>query len=207
MLSIIAMKFGCSECLCIAIESHSSALLKSLLEAFDVQYRDIFWAPTPTWNSWTMCEDEYIPVLHDMGPEIDLSIVGREDCCHMRVDVELLEPSKLFGKTRAYILVSLPMIARWHTSERFNAEGILRQSGKFDYSEPQFFAVQFFNRMRIVRGPLNVFEVYNEYSTICEYESKSESFVVALDPNKETTVFYEPFTVMSIVVCSLVHIQ
>ena len=39
----------------------------------------------------------------------------------------------------ANILVSLPMMARWHSSAKFDAERILRQSGEFDYSEPQFF--------------------------------------------------------------------
>ena len=156
------MKIGCSECLCIAIESHRSALLKWLLQRSDVQYRDIYWAPTPTQTSWKVTEGEEeckFPVLHDMGPDMDFSIVGRDDCGHMRVDVELCAPFECISKARAYILVSLPMIARWHTSERFNAERILRQSGKFDYSEPQFFALQFqFGIRNDLPGPLNVLE-------------------------------------------------
>ena len=74
-----------------------------------------------------------LPVLLDMGPEMDLSKVGREDCSHMRFDVELRAPLKLLWIERAYILVSLPLVARWHSSDRFDAERIIRQSGQFDY--------------------------------------------------------------------------
>ena len=81
-------------------------------------------------------------MLHYFGAESDLSFVGREDCGHMRVDVDLLTPfDMLWNRFNAYILVSLPQMARWHSSKRFNAERILRQSGKFDYSSPQFFHV------------------------------------------------------------------
>ena len=142
------MKVWCSECLCIAIESHRSALLKSLLQRSDDQYSDIFRAPTLSPNSWQFIDDIYnfkFPLLHDMGPDMDMSIVWRDDCGHMQVEVEFCDPSDLLNKQRAWILVSLPMIARWHTSERFNTERILRQSGKFDYSEPQFFDVLFIN--------------------------------------------------------------
>ena len=138
------MKFGCSECLCIAIESHRPALLKSLLQRSDIFYRDIIWAPTPV--EWSYPESTFtslaIPVLHYFGAESDLSFVGREDCGHMRVDVDLVTPFNVLWKHyNAYILVSLPQMARWHSSKRFNAERILRQSGKFDYSAPQFFHV------------------------------------------------------------------
>ena len=138
------MKFGCSECLCIAIESHRPALLKSLLQRTDIEYHDIFWAPTPrglTYPKSTFTRME-IPVLHYFGAESDLSFVGREDCGHMRVDVDLLTPfDVLWNPRNGYILVSLPLMARCHSSKRFNAERILRQSGKFDYSTPQFFHV------------------------------------------------------------------
>ena len=177
------MKIGCSECLCIAIESHRSALLKWLLQRSDVQYRDIYWAPTPTQKSWKDFE----------GEEMDFSIVGRDDCGHMRVDVELCASFDLIWKERAYILVSLPMIARWHTSERFNAERILRQSGKFDYSEPQFFEVQFGNRMRNnLPGPLKK-HLFNY--TMCEYECRNEtSRSVSLDCSTNIISLYEPST-------------
>ena len=135
------------------------------------------------------------PVLHDMGSDVDFLIVGRDDCGHMRVDVELCAPFKLLLKKRAYILVSFPMIARWHTSERFNAERILRQSGKFDYSEPQFFDVHwkeyFPNRKKSdLRGPL--FDWCD--STLCEYECRNESRSVSLDFSTPVISLYEPST-------------
>ena len=192
------MKIGCSECLCIAIESHRSALLKSLLQRSDVQYCDIFWAPTPSPNSWQYIEDERdckFPVLHDVGFDMDLSIIGRDDCGHMRVDVELCFPSAFFENVRAYILVSLPMIARWHTSERFNAERILRQSGKFDYSEPQFFDMQFSNIIRNgLPGPLNMPDEYLSFYTMCEYEIRNESRSVSLDSSTQVISLNEPST-------------
>ena len=191
------MKIGCSECLCIAIESHRSALLKWLLQRSDVQYRDIYWAPTPTRKSWKVIAGEEVrmfPLLHDMGSDMDFSIVGRDDCGHMRVDVELCAPFDFFEKERAYILVSLPMIARWHTSERFNAERILRQSGKFDYSEPQFFEVQFGIKNRnALPGPLNVLETYWS-NTMCEYECRNESCSVSLDSSTKEISRYDPST-------------
>ena len=125
------MKFGCSECLCIAIESHRPALLKSLLFGTDIVYRDIFWTPTP--RKWAKNKSTYtrmeIPVLHYFGAESDLSFLGREDCGHMRIDEELLTPfDELCNPHNAYILVSRALMARWHSSKAFNAERILRQS-------------------------------------------------------------------------------
>ena len=110
----------------------------------DIDYRDIFWAPTPL--EWTYPKSTFIrveiPMLHYFGADSDLSFVGRENCGHMRVDVDLLTPfDVLWNPRNGYILVSLPLMARWHSSKRFNAERILRQSGKFDYSTPQFFHV------------------------------------------------------------------
>ena len=194
------MIIGCSECLCIAIESHRSALLKWLLQRSDVQYRDTYWAPTPTHTSWKVIEGEEehnFPVLHDMGPDVDLSIVGRDDCGHMRVDVELCAPFKCIWKARAYILVSLPMIARWHTSERFDAERILRQSGKFDYSDPQFSDVQYrFGMRNDLPGPLNVLEKdWFNSTTMCEYECRNESFrSVSIDCSTNCISVNEPST-------------
>ena len=70
----------------------------------------------------------------------DLSFLGQENCGHMRIDLDILTPFDILWSPRnSYILVSLPLMARWHSSKRFNAERILRQSGKFDYSTPQFF--------------------------------------------------------------------
>ena len=123
-----------------------------------------------------------------MGSDMDLSIVGRDDCGHMRVDVELYSAFKNCGEERAYILVSLPMIARWHTSERFNAERILRQSGQFDYSEPQFFDEQNYNmRNEDLPGPLNLPEHVLDNVIVCEYESASLN-------SRQATFLNEPST-------------
>ena len=127
------MKFGCSECMCIAIESHQPALLKSLLQRSDIVYRDLFWAPYPSdWDEIRGNGVKSVPRLHHFYSHSDLSFVGREDCGHMRVDVELQTPFDVLCKTfwcsTAYILVSLPLMARWHSSVSFNAEHILRQS-------------------------------------------------------------------------------
>lgn len=141
-----------------AFASPSSRTAQSFWNRYSaiVQYRDIFWAPTPSPNSWQCIEgkeakdDRMFPVLHD--GDMDLSIVGRDDCGHMWVDVELCDPFKHLLRERAYILVSLPMIARWHTSERFDAERILRQSGKFDYSELKWLSMVFHWETLIVRS-------------------------------------------------------
>ena len=85
----------------------------------DVVYRDMFWAPYP--NNWSHYYPggyySEIPQLHHFGSDSDLSFIGREDCGHMRVDVELQTLFDLLCKPdyrSAYpnILVSLPMMAR-----------------------------------------------------------------------------------------------
>ena len=43
--------------------------------------------------------NELYLLLHDIGPESDDSIIGREDCGHMRADVELRVPFELCGKS------------------------------------------------------------------------------------------------------------
>lgn len=70
------------------------------------------------------------PELHHIDNVNDLSFVGSCDCGHIRVDVELREP--LISVRNAYILVSLVMMARWHSSAEFPAVQILQDSGKFD---------------------------------------------------------------------------
>ena len=190
------MKIGCSECICIAIESHRTVLLKRLLLRSNVQYRDIFWAPAPPRDSWQIIEEEQklFPILHDMSSEMDLSIVGSDDCGHVRVDVELSSSCDLFLNARAYILVSLPLIARWHTSERFNAERMLRESGKFDYSEPQFFNVMcpyvVIGHRKDLLGPLN----WYSYSiiTMCNYETRNNYRNVSLDSSTQKVSLCEP---------------
>ena len=172
------MRIGCSECLCIAIESHRPALLKSLLQRADVVYRDIYWAPAPHWTNvidWYMMQ---YPLLHDVGPDTDLSLVGREDCGHMRVDVELDSATfDLLREERAYILVSLPQVARWHSSERFDAERILRQCGQFDYSEPQLYDIWISEGYRHPPGPLNL----SSFKCVCEFEYRHRSRSVSIN--------------------------
>ena len=84
-----------------------------------------------------------VSVLHYFTADSDLSFVGQEDCGHMRIDDEIQTSfGKLcirFDEDNAYILVSIPMMARWHTSSRFNAEHIFLQSGKFHFSDSQFY--------------------------------------------------------------------
>ena len=128
-----------------------------------------------------------------MGPDMDMSIVWRDDCGHMQVEVEFCDPSDLLNKQRAWILVSLPMIARWHTSERFNTERILRQSGKFDYSEPQFFDVLFINSNSKLNlpGPLIV---HPSIEIMCEYETRNVSSRVPLDSSTQVITLNESST-------------
>ena len=132
--------YGCSECLCITIESHRSALLLELLQRPGVAYRDIFWAPMPEseWD-WLRVESlEYIhlteqaqrPDLHRVTNNSDLSFVGTGDCGHDHFDFDICTPVPMVATNR--ILVSIPMMARWNTCKGFDAEGMLRDSGKFD---------------------------------------------------------------------------
>ena len=156
-MAMAAAKYGCSECLCIAIESHRSALVSDLLNRKNVVYRDMYWSTRPRAlqrmeNS--ECLDEYYPLLHLIRPDGDLSRVGIADCRHVPFDEELREPLCWTRKDRSLVLrdyrtlVSLPMLARWHSRDGFDAEQMLRNSlkfdrskprRKFDYSEPQFF--------------------------------------------------------------------
>ena len=169
------MEFGCSECLCIAIESHRPALLRSLLQQTSVVYRDIFWVPTP--REWASSNSTYysnamIPVLHYIQPESDLLFVGRKDCGHMQIDVEICTPFGQLPKASAYILVSLPLMARWHSSDEFEAERILCQSGRFDYSEPQLFHMIIKGAFNLCEGPLTVIE---GLMFRCEFEHSSKA--------------------------------
>ena len=187
------MKFGCSECLCIAVESHRPSLLKALFQRSDIVYRDMFWAPYPsnwddiTGDGWVMS----VPRLHHFDAHSDLSFVGREDCGHTRVDVELQIPFDVLCKlnySTAYILVSLPLMARWHSSDSFNAEHIFRQSGQFDYSEPQFYHKQRCLSINLA-GPLR----YSTATSLrCEFESDSEALTVSIDKGTPPLMLYQP---------------
>ena len=116
-------------------------------------------------------KDPKFPLLHDIWANSDLSIVGRNDCGHMQVDEELRAPFEILLKDRVHILVSLPMLVRWQTSVRFNAEQILRQSGKFDFSESIFFDVQWsYAESYGLRKLLNLFvmrETTEMHSILC----------------------------------------
>ena len=138
-------RFECSECMCVALESRLHALLVELLERA-VDYRDIFWAPVPRArpNKYVLAY-EFVPRLHRISARADLSFVGRDDYGHVPVDVELHEPlhqplhdTCRFGHNH-YILLSLLKMAQLHNSDEFPAEQMLRDSGKFDFSAPQFF--------------------------------------------------------------------
>lgn len=218
-------KFGCSECLCIAIESHRPALLKSLLRRSDVAYRDMFWAPLPHKFEWTLLKDKrqyQYPQLHHINEHSELSYVGRANCGHMQVDTELRTPvrfdepiTKTYSYIRrkpplksnevnVYILVSLPMLARWHTSKRFNAERILKQSGIFHYSEPQFFHLKFLKAQWAddLPGPLANIET----CLYCQFESSCESLTLSVDSTTAPRVLHPQSTLpceMSVVFCKL----
>lgn len=193
------MKFGCSECLCVAIEAHQSDLLTALVQRADVVYRDIFWAPCPSkWvrelHNTRLWISKRIPQLHHLkAHDSDLSFVGRDDCGHMQVDVEIQTPFEVVNRSNPYILVSLPMMARWHSSKTFDAEGILKRSGKFDYSEPQFFHVrnpELYGFPRpVIPGPL-----LNDGFTFlaCEFESDSEPLTVPLNSTVLPTALHLP---------------
>ena len=65
-------------------------------------------------------------------------------------------------------------MARWHSSAEFDAEQMLRQSGLFDYSAPQFFHMRSWRNNQLLTqchslvGLLNCF-YYNELR--CEFEN------------------------------------
>ena len=90
----------------------------------------------------------------------------------MRAEVDLRAP--LSFASNAYILVSLSMMARWHSTKRFKVERILRQSGKFHYSEPQFFHLNkcdrdLYTSVEPLCGPLTLDETH----LFCEFEYMS----------------------------------
>lgn len=134
------MRFGCSECLCLTIEGRRSELLHSLLSNPDVVYRDMFWAPfISVFNSnirLGYCEC-YPRMQEHTAACFDFSKVGSQNCGHETFDEELRE--HIICERSDRILVSIPMFARWHSNPLFNAEQMLRDSGKFDYSEPQLY--------------------------------------------------------------------
>lgn len=129
-----SMEFGCGQCLAAAIESHQCSLLFDLLMR-PVAYRDIFWAPMPrTWK----CSYNYKCIIDRITDDFDVTRIGQSDCGHETFDVELTSPIPSLAISNR-ILASLPILARWHSSHTFPAVQMLRDSRKFDFSEPQFY--------------------------------------------------------------------
>ena len=139
---------GCSQCVADAIVSHQLKRLRELLEQ-PVRYLDLFWMPIESaWGLLPVASVETNTQLVEFSGTIDVvgdamnvdkvGCVGRADCRHEAFDVELREPI-LTVAISDRVLVSLPVLARWHSSDRFPAEQLLRDSGKFDLSEPQLY--------------------------------------------------------------------
>lgn len=87
-----AVRFGCSECVCVAIESHRPDLLIELLSRSDVVHRDMFWAPGRPFalrQSRHIRPNEYFPVLHLIKQHDDPSQITSGHCGHDIVDEEL----------------------------------------------------------------------------------------------------------------------
>lgn len=139
------MNYGCSECLCMAIESHRLSLLRMLLERPGIEYRDLFWAPCSVVlgsmlkliNPRKYTAEAFRLQYHKIDESTNLSFVGHENCGHQQEDVEIC--NSLGQWHHKYILVSLPIVARWHSDNNFPAEQLLRQSRKFDFTEPQVY--------------------------------------------------------------------
>ena len=142
------MEIGCSQCVADAIVSHQLEILRELLEQ-PVHYLDLFWMPIENArgllpdasveaNTQLLESSGTIHVIVDAMDVDKVGCVGRADCLHEAFDVELREPIPtvvIFNR----VLVSLPVLARWHSSDRFPAEQLLRDSDKFDLSEPQLY--------------------------------------------------------------------
>lgn len=105
-----------------------------LLDRPNIEYRDIFWAPMHDSTNYNQNDfDETPPIDSATG----LSLVGQKNCGHKREDV-LIENS-IIDAPRDLILVSLPILSRRHSTEDFPAEQMLRDSHKFDFSQPHLF--------------------------------------------------------------------
>ena len=142
------MEIGCSQCVADAIVSHQLNILRELLEQ-PVHYLDLFWMliesargllPVASVEANTQLV-EFSGTIDVIGDAMDVDkvgCVGRADCRHEALDVELRQPIPTVAISDR-VLVSLPVLARWHSSDRFPAEQLLRDSGKFDFSEPQLY--------------------------------------------------------------------
>ena len=142
------MEIGCSPCVANAIVSHQLKRLRELLEQ-PVHYLDLFWMPIGSahgllpvasveTNTQLVEFSGTIDVVGDAMDVDEVGCVGRADCRHEAFDVELREPIPTVAISDR-VLVSLPVLARWHSSDRFPAVQLLCDSGKFDLSEPQLY--------------------------------------------------------------------
>ena len=115
----------------------------------------------------------------------------------MRIDDEIQTSfDKLcirFDEDNAFILVSIQMMVRWHTSCRFNAEHILLQSGKFHFSKPQFYHSAGCYLVGRLSGPL-----YVGYSSLeCEFESKNDTLTLCANRTTPLLVVHQPSSLPS----------
>ena len=134
-------------------------------------YQDIFWAPTPRkWPNYANHTIIMIPKLHYFQMNSDLSFVDQKDCGHMQIDVDIRTPFETLTHSSSHILVSLPLMARWHSSDEFDTEQMPQQSGLFDYSAPQFFH-KITNRHPDIIGPLSCYGLQLH----CELERPKKS--------------------------------
>ena len=120
---------------------------------------------------------------------MDLSIVGRDDCGHMRVDVELCSSFKLcWTSARTFCGVTSNDRAMAHVrtlQRRANtaAIGKVRLFGAaiFDVLIPEEYQHQ--EKIALLE-PLNVLDLYlfdNSNKTMCECEIKTKSLSMSLD--------------------------
>ena len=105
-----SIHFGCSHCLAVAIESHNLSLVDELLRR---AYRDMFWALIPaTWRSY------YRSIPMRISEDEHLTLVGQPNCGHENFDMDLCTPILSAGLS-TQILVSLPILAQWHSCAGF----------------------------------------------------------------------------------------
>lgn len=138
------MEFGCSQCLAAAIESHRLDLVRQLLQR-PVGYRDIFWMPCP--RAWMQPYSFFTKKpewgRHPLSQDVDIERIGSAVCGHEVFDEEICTPG-IFTRPLQLddakrILASLPILARWNNTDVFPILQMLRDSGKFDFNEPQFY--------------------------------------------------------------------
>lgn len=130
---------GCSQCVADAIELHQPGRLRQLL-SLNVSYMDHFWARFSERSQCIPIDGSPInrPLLNSDGRNNELATVEL-NCGHQRQDIDIMNP--VYSMDDGYVLISLPILARWHSNAMFEAESILRESQKFDYTEAQLFHI------------------------------------------------------------------